>query len=133
MKLKWFNRISPRTVLPREELVKRMEESVKLLCEEAKALCPERTGALRASLTWEVSEDGKKGWYGSNRPWRGEESVKYAYYQEVGFKHWRSGRWVPGFAYLRGPLYTKRPEIQSIWSGARIRIEEHVPPRPKRG
>lgn len=98
----------------------RMEASVEMLCREAKKLCPVRTGRLKNSLTWEVSEDGYVGWYGSNRPWRGEASVPYAVFQELGFKHWRSGRRIPGKAYLRTPLVTKRPELQRLWAGYKL-------------
>lgn len=106
----------------RKTVKHRMIQTVSMLCAEAKRLCPVRTGRLKRSLTWEVSEDGLTGWYGSNRPWRGEPSVPYAVYQELGFRHWRSGKWIPGKAYLRGPLVTKRPEIQAIWSGYRIGV-----------
>lgn len=98
----------------------RMRRSVRMLCAEAKRLCPERTGALKKSLTWEVAPGGRKGWYGSNRPWRGEPSLEYAIYQEIGFRHWRSGKFIPGKAYLRTPLNTKRPELQKIWGGFKL-------------
>ena len=100
----------------------RMKETVSMLCAEAKRLCPVRTGRLKKSLTWEVREDGKVGWYGSNRPWRGEDSVPYAVFQELGFRHWRSGKRIPGKFYLRGPLVTKRPEMQRVWSGYKIGV-----------
>lgn len=104
------------------EVKPRMTATVKMLVGEARQLCPVRTGRLKKSLTWEVSQNGETGWYGSNRPWRGEASVPYAIYQEVGFKHWRSGNWIPGKKYLRTPLITKKPEIARIWAGYKLRV-----------
>lgn len=106
----------------------KMEKTVSMLCEAAKArFLPNpprrgdrpivRTGRLRDSLVWEVRDDGRVGWYGSNRPWRGENSVYYAVFLELGFRHWRTGRFVGPYPFLRPPLITKKAEVQRIWGG----------------
>ena len=64
--------------LMRAECRKRMRATVEALVGESRRIVPVRTGNLKSSLTAEVSADGLTGWYGSNRPWRGEASVHYA-------------------------------------------------------
>ena len=64
--------------LMRAECRKRMRATVEALVGESRRIVPVRTGNLKSSLTAEVSSDGLTGWYGSNRPWRGEASVHYA-------------------------------------------------------
>lgn len=106
----------------------KMEKTVSMLCEDAKARFLARgprkesrpivdTGRLRSSLVWEVRDDGRVGWYGSNRAWRGENSVYYAVFLELGFRHWRSGRFIGPYPFLRPPLVTRKAEIQRIWGG----------------
>lgn len=109
----------------------KMTKTAKLLCDAAKARFLSspprigdrpirRTGRLQNSLTWEVSEDGYTAWYGSNKPWRGESSVPYAVFIELGFWHWRAGRFVGPFPYLRPPLITKKAEVARIWEGEEL-------------
>jgi len=97
--------------LMRVECRKRMRATVEALVGESRRIVPVRTGNLRSSLTAEVSADGLIGWYGSNRPWRGEASVHYAAFVEFGTR-----RMEPR-PYLRPPLVTMRGEVQRIWSG----------------
>ncbi|MEN3051297.1 MAG: HK97 gp10 family phage protein [Candidatus Methanosuratincola petrocarbonis] len=93
------------------EMRKRMYQTVNLLVSESKRIVPVDTGNLRNSLTCEVDPSGLVGWYGSNRPWRGEASVEYAIYVEFGTKK-MSPR-----PYLRPPLTTKRSEVLRLWAG----------------
>lgn len=110
------------------DMARRMKKTVSLLCTDAKGMFlsspPRRgkrpivdTGRLRDSLTWEVREDGRVGWYGSHRPWRGEQSVYYAIFLELGFRHWKSGQFVGPYPFLRPPLTRKKNEIIRIWEG----------------
>ena len=114
----------------------KMESTVQLLCKDAKGrflMGPPRrdfrpivdTGRLRESLTWEVRDDGLVGWYGSNRAWRGENSVYYGVYLELGFRHWRSGKFIGPYPFLRPPLTRKKNEVQKIWG------REEEGPTPK--
>jgi len=91
--------------------VQKMYQTVTILVNESRRLVPVRTGYLKGSLTAEVTADGRTGFYGSFRPWAGEESVSYAIHVECG-----TSRMSPR-PYLRPPLETKREEIKRIWSG----------------
>lgn len=99
----------------------RMTQTVNVLVGAARDLCPVRTGRLKASLTSDVSADGLRGWYGSHRPWRGENSVYYGVYQELGFRHYRSGKFIRN-SFLRPPLTSKAAEIKQIWRGERPKV-----------
>ena len=89
----------------------KMYQTVTVLVNEARRIVPVRTGYLKSSLTCEVTADGRTGFYGSFRPWAGEESVSYSLFVELGTRK-MSPR-----PYLRPPLETKREEIKRIWSG----------------
>ena len=102
--------------LVNRECRERMEASVQLLVGAAKRICPVDTGNLKGSLIGEISADGLRGWYGSYRPWRGENPVPYAMYVE-------DGRYAK--PYLRPPLRTEYGQLKQIWSGAQIRVKEN--------
>jgi len=91
----------------------KMYQTVTVLVNESRRLVPVRTGYLKGSLTAEVTADGRTGFYGSFRPWAGENPVEYAIYVELGLG---PGHRTPK-PYLRPPLETKREEIKRIWSG----------------
>ena len=114
--------------LSRAVIRARMAQTVQLLCEEAKRLVPVRTGRLQRSLQWEVVELGPRieGWYGSNRPWRGEKSVPYAVFIELGFYHVRARRFIGPFPYLRGALWNKAGEVRRIWRGRPVIAEPRL-------
>ena len=114
--------------LSRAVIKDRMVRTARLLCEEAKRLVPVRTGRLQRSLQWEVLEKGPliEGWYGSNRPWRGEKSVPYAVFIELGFYHVRARRFVGPFPYLRGAIWSKAGEVRRIWRGRPVIFEPRL-------
>jgi len=93
-----------------------MSLTVQMLVEESRRMVPVRTGFLRDSLTWGVSDTGLTGYYGSNKGWEGEDPVPYFKYPEFGFGRGWAERGPQN--YLRGPLQTKRGEIQDIWGPA---------------
>ena len=72
----------------------------KIVQADAKADAPKNTGNLQGSITYKVSEDDGK--VGTN--------VEYAIYQEYGFRHWRSGKFIQN-AYLRPALDNNRAKI----------------------
>jgi len=80
----------------------KMYQTVTILVNESRRLVPVRTGYLKGSLTAEVTADGRTGFYGSFRPWAGENPVEYWGYVELG-----TSRMAPR-PYLRPPLETKR-------------------------
>lgn len=96
------------------ELERRMFLTVTLLKNEAQRICPYRTGHLRGSLQAEVEPGGRRAWYGSRAPWRGEASVYYALFVELGTR-----RMSPR-PYLRPPLQNASvlQEIRRIWQWA---------------
>lgn len=82
----------------------KLEESLVILETEAKRLCPVDTGVLQNSITHE--RHGLRGRVGTN--------VIYGLFQEVGYKHWKSGQFIQN-PYLLPALKSKTNEIQAIW------------------
>jgi hypothetical protein len=67
-----------------------LEELAPKIVERAKTYAPVRDGNLRDSITWR-KEKGAIVIYAD---------VPYAYWQEFGFTHYISGKWVPGKYYI---------------------------------
>lgn len=70
----------------------------------ARRNAPVRTGKLRRSIQARKAADSTRA-----RPvYEVYSPLKYAAPQETGFRHWRSGRFVPGFHYMRDALRSVR-------------------------
>ncbi len=91
------------------ELEKAVREKLQALAElvvsEAKIRCPVDTGNLRNSITWGEVENGYI--VGSH--------VEYAPYQELGFHHYRSGRFIQN-PYLLPGLRAALERVRNILS-----------------
>jgi hypothetical protein len=76
-----------------------------LIVEEAKANAPKKTGDLIESIDWEETSDGIRIFAG----------VPYAYYQEAGFTHYWSGKWIPGKYYITNAIrkYVDGGEVEN--------------------
>lgn len=70
----------------------KLELAAELVVSEAKQRCPVDTGNLRNSIEWGRVRDGVI--VGS--------AVEYSVYQELGFIHWRSGRFIQNAFLLPG-------------------------------
>lgn len=71
---------------------------------QARRLAPYDTGALRQSIHTRRAADDKP----TERVFEVVADVKYAAAQESGFRHWRNGRFIPGYHYMRDALRSIR-------------------------
>lgn len=95
---KWLESLDPEV----QELI---DSQIVRLCqpiaEEARVLAPVDTGALRDSIRVKHS-----GWMNAHV----RDAVYYGVYQEIGFYHWITGKWIQ-HPFLYPALQIKTPEV----------------------
>ena len=94
----WLSKLDPKIQL---EIQKNLMQLAQPIVQEAKRLAPVKTGALRQSIKARLS-----GWLNVQV----QDGVNYGVYQELGFYHPISGRWIQN-PFLFPAMQIKFPEV----------------------
>lgn len=80
-----------------------IQASGRFVAQGAKQLAPIDTGKLRDSIISEKVKD---------RVAKVAATASYAVYQEFGFHHWKSGKWIPGKHFMETALFSLLMQIR---------------------
>lgn len=95
---KWLLSLSPEV---EDEIQRNLMKLAQPVVQEAKKLAPVKTGRLKASIAARLA-----GWLQVMV----KDGVPYGIYQEIGFYHWISGKWIQN-PFLFPAIQIKTPEI----------------------